>query len=92
MAKNKIKPKELWSLDCTIAKFVLPRLKAFKKSCKGCHPGDLKSHKEWKNILKELIWLMKITAACDFPFDKDGKERYNKACKLLGEYFNSLWT
>jgi hypothetical protein len=90
MAKNKIKPRELWSLDCTIAKFTLPRLKAFRKSCKGCYPGNLKSHKEWENILEELIWLMKITKACDFPVDAE--ERYKNACKLWGEYFNSLWT
>ena len=33
-----VNPKETWDLDCNIAKYVLPRLKLFKKLNNG-YPG-----------------------------------------------------
>lgn len=34
--------KETWNLDCTIAKFIIPRLKLYKKVING-YPGRLNS-------------------------------------------------
>ena len=42
---------DTWSLDYYIAKFVLPRLKLFKKVERG-YPCDLKSIDEWHDILE----------------------------------------
>lgn len=44
---------ELWNLDVTISKFVLPRLKAFKEyTLTG--PVEL-SHDEWQDTLQKMI-------------------------------------
>ncbi len=46
---------ECWSLDSTFSKFILPRLKHFKKMNRyGYHP-DM-TPEEWENVIDELIW------------------------------------
>lgn len=46
---------ECWSLDSTFSKFILPRLKHFKKMNRyGYHPDF--TPEEWENVLDELIW------------------------------------
>ena len=46
---------ECWSLDCTLTKFILPRLKHFKKINVNSHPSDI-THERWNEILDEIIW------------------------------------
>ena len=46
--------KDTWNLDYYIAKFILPRLKLFKKVVMG-FPCDLKSINEWYDILDKMI-------------------------------------
>lgn len=61
-----ISNKETWSLDYTIAKWILPRLKLYKKLTNGFPPIDRKVYSEtkefknitfedWQNILDEII-------------------------------------
>lgn len=46
---------ECWSLDYTFTKFMLPRLKYFKKMKRYSYPSDL-TPEEWESILDEIIW------------------------------------
>jgi hypothetical protein len=84
---------ETWSLDSTIAKFVLPRIQRFRQLPKG-HPGDI-SEEEWDNILGEIEWVMSVHASEDGTWNlklkKDWK-RYRRGMRLFGEYFGSLWS
>ena len=88
---------ETWSLDQSIAKFVLPRLKRFKEINNG-FPCHLKSE-EWNNILDQIIdgfecvikredWELK-------PSDTDSWHEINKRAenglKLFAEHFRELW-
>lgn len=86
---------ELWSLDSTIAKFIAPRLKAFKEvsADQGDHPGNLTAT-EWQNILNEMIEGFEI-----YPdrFNWTEKEndinwkKVDKAMSLFHKYFFALW-
>ena len=51
-----INPKELWNLDYTIAKFVLPRLIKFKENSLG-FPGydEADTMDKWQAILQKMI-------------------------------------
>ena len=51
-----INPKELWNLDYTIAKFVLPRLIEFKENSLG-FPGydEADTMNKWQDILQKMI-------------------------------------
>ena len=46
---------ECWNLDITLGKFILPRLKHFKKMNRYCYVAEL-TPEEWENILDEIIW------------------------------------
>lgn len=51
-----INPKDTWSLDYTIAEFVLPRLKLFKEKTLG-YPGtgEANTPEKWDAILDKII-------------------------------------
>lgn len=59
--KNKglyINPRDTWALDITIAEFILPRLKLFKKLNNG-YPGrneETNTFEKWDNLLDKMIW------------------------------------
>lgn len=87
---------ELWNLDNTIAKWILPRLKAFKKDSIA-FPADLDSPDEWDEILDKMIWSFDyitnqdeyedeiIEKYKDNEFDEDGHYRWIKDAKELSE-------
>lgn len=51
-----IAPNELWNLDYTIAEFILPRLKKFKKESMG-YPdqGEMDTPEKWNAALDKMI-------------------------------------
>ena len=51
-----VNPKETWSLDCNIAKYILPRLKLYKKLTIA-YPvcGEENTHEKWDKILDKMI-------------------------------------
>jgi len=78
--------RELWSLYNTISEFVLPRLKAYKKTTHfygypaELEDGNTKNPDEvWDNMLDEMIWAHEFVAAnngMDMPdYPWDDKER-----------------
>ena len=86
---------ELWSLDCTIAEFIVPRLKAFKEvsADEGDHPGSL-AEKEWQDILSQMIEGFELYPN-HFHWDPEEQEtnwkKVDKAMSLFHKYFFSLW-
>lgn len=86
---------ELWSLDCTIAEFIAPRLKAFKEvsADNGDHPGRL-TQKEWQDILSQMIEGFEIYPDhFNWPNDKQEEnwKKVDKAMSLFHKYFFHLW-
>ena len=69
---------ELWNLDYTIAKWILPRLKAFKKDNIGW-PVHFDSFTEWTKTIDEMIW------SFDFIVNQDKYED-----KLIEKYGSEL--
>lgn len=51
-----VNPRECWNLDCTIAEFVLPRLKYYKKHSLG-YPGreGTETPEKWDEVLDKMI-------------------------------------
>lgn len=80
--------RETWSLDRTIAKFILPRLIRFRNITPG-YPGNLTMEK-WKSVLDKIIY--SLQSICD---EWGGKiideKRVNKGINLFGKYFRHLW-
>lgn len=87
---------DTWSLDMTIAKFALPRLKRFKEINDG-YPYGL-TIEEWNEILNKMIYALEFCAdEGQFDLVEDAEERKNnwkrveEGLELFGKYFRSLW-
>lgn len=81
---------ELYNLDVTFAKFMLPRIKAFREMVYG-HPSQI-SLEEWHLILDQIIDGLEFIANLNhFLLPKDKKDKLNKSLDLLGKYFTDLW-
>jgi hypothetical protein len=76
---------ELWNLDTTLLKFLLPRLKEFKKQTKS-YPSSVESFEEWQNILQKMIDAIEYNIYGNYNI-----EEYNEKFKLLQEYIFDLW-
>ena len=83
---------ELWSLDYTMACFILPRLKKLKENKNG-YPSELDSAEAWAAIMQKMIDAFEAIV---------NDERYPAGCikqkdtiesglKLFAEYFQNLW-
>lgn len=85
---------ELWNLDCTIAKFVLPRLKRFKKHTIA-HPATL-TEKQWDNILDKMIFSFEHIAsdnlwALESVGNKKIEKKVQEGLQLFATWFTALW-
>lgn len=80
----------VWSLDGTIAAFILPRLKRFKEINK-CYPPDLTPEK-WNEILDKMILAMEFYSSENrFASNKESYEKADEGIKLFAEWFIHLW-
>ena len=82
---------ETWSLDFTIAKFVLPRLKRFKEVNNG-YPEEL-GEEGWDKVIDEMIETFELMIK-----DREGDilenkeyEKIQHGLKLFGHWFQALW-
>jgi hypothetical protein len=83
---------ELWSLDHTIARFTLPRFKAFRKDEQKLMART--EEPEWERGQDEIEWMLEKMAADDWPsnLELSEQERFEKASRLFGERLGSFWT
>jgi hypothetical protein len=88
-------PHEVWSLDQTIARFVLPRLKYLRAVNCG-YPGDL-TQEQWDKILDKIIWSLEYCSDDGRYYGynpttyKADLTRSRKGFALLGRWFDHLW-
>ena len=85
---------EIWNLDNTIAKWLLPRLKYLKENTCG-YPPDLKTFEEWQDILQKMINAFELYNSDSNKFDlkqlKTEQEIIEEGIHLFGKYFGYLW-
>lgn len=86
---------ELWNLDCTFIKWIIPRLKVFKEKTIG-YPPDINSLEEWKEIIQKMIDAFEIYSM-DLPeyaysssHEEDSK-LMKEGFELFSKYFRNLW-
>lgn len=74
---------ELWNLDLTILRFILPRLKAFKDIAVGT-PSGFKNEDEWIECIDRMIKSIESIIEDDENADWEGFELFKK-------HFFDLW-
>jgi hypothetical protein len=77
--------RELWNLDWEIAKFVLPRLKAFAESMKRPECDQ-----EWQQIMDDMVYAFEVHAKEPPVFDADWGRR-DRGLKHFAEHYGCLW-
>lgn len=82
---------ELWSLDCTICKFIAPRLKAFiEKYTEFCPSMFMDDPSEWVDILNKMLYAFEHY---DVHYKlEDDADKIDEGLDLFRKYFNSLWS
>ena len=95
--------RQIWSLDYTIAEFVVPRLRTLKKQTHG-YALDFKTMEEWHEAVDKMIWSFEFVLSgygvSDFD-SKDPKEwakkndartkKYTEGMELFAKYYWNLW-
>ena len=76
---------ELWNLNATICKFIIPRLEEFKKQTIG-YPPEI-TFEEWLNIIDEMLNFFKKYVNDESFINASGERGF----ELFYEYFNYLW-
>lgn len=81
---------ETWSLDASLAKLIIPRLKRFREVTIA-YPHEL-TFKEWQSILDKMIDSFEWFAS-DARFDyKPGEyEKAQEGVELFAKYYGGLW-
>ena len=77
---------DTFSLDSSLAIWLLPRIKLFRKTQEGC-PLEL-TKSEWDEILRKIEKSLSTTISC--VIDGYGGI-YQEGNELLGKHMNDLW-
>lgn len=83
--------RELWNLDATVARFTLPRLKAYRKQL-HCYPPAFGTMAEWAARMDDMIYALDLTAdESKWHADTVDWDRVERGCRLFGEWLRALW-
>lgn len=81
---------ELWNLDTTIARFLLPRVRRFASNTHS-YPSEL-TEQQWAEILNEIRIALEVAAKGEYwDLSKEEHERVQRGFELLGKWFQNLW-
>ena len=90
---SKITINELWGLDYTLAKYILPRLIKFKENAES-YPSDI-TWEEYLVILDKMIWSFDYIVKKEYNTNFEDYIQEDKRCQegldLFAKYFRSLW-
>ena len=78
---------DTFSLDASLARWLLPRIRLFRKVNQG-HPADL-TKEEWDEILVKIEWSLESTIAV--VIHGQFGSPWQSGNDLLGKHMNSLW-
>lgn len=86
-----VAPAELWSLDYTIALYIYPRIKKFRKITMG-YPGRL-TEEQWDTILGKIEQAFKLIILNEVTFLTDEEHKLiEEGLDLFREYYFHLWS
>ena len=80
---------DTWSLDYSLSKWILPRLKHLKAVHVG-YPGAL-TPEEWDAILGKMVDAFEVIVEDDYLGDKEKQKTIDEGLDLFREYFQHLW-
>jgi hypothetical protein len=90
---SKITAEEVWDLDFTLAKYIMPRLIKFKEVNKMSYPASFSSIEEWHSVIDKMIWSFDKVLKDDYTTENYEEEykKYLEGMNLFADYFGHLW-
>lgn len=88
LKENGLDQTECWNLDRTIACFIVPRLKLFKK-LGNSYPTDVNNIEEWHKLIDKMIYSFEQKTSDDFK--TFNKEKYDEGMQAFAQYYHHLW-
>lgn len=95
---SKITDEEVWGLNVTLAKYILPRLIKFKQVNTNSYPCEFKSAEEWDSVIDKMIfsfdWFLSCHSGCNYESIEEYKRnesKYKEGMNLFARYFSDLW-
>lgn len=81
---------ETWSLDASLAKLILPRLRRFKEVTIG-HPADIDAD-EWSRSIDKMIETFEFISSDDYYHSTVEQDKMvREGLKLFAENYRGLW-
>ena len=84
---------DLWDLDHTFAKYMLPRLKMFRLDLDHCPIEDFE---QWCAMVDKMVYAMEMIVSevswCGQGDYEEIEARVQEGLELFGKYFRGLWT
>lgn len=91
LEKNGWTEMDTWSLDVSLAKFLVPRLEMLKEKMKNMVPNEMPS-KKWHKVLDEMIDGFKFVDSSEYFYcSEKERKKVEKALDHLKKYFSNLW-
>lgn len=81
---------DLWNLDNTLAKLILPRLRRFRDVASG-YPADLERDAQWKTELAKMITAFETIADDERCYSPQEQAWVQEGLDLFAKRFRSLW-
>jgi hypothetical protein len=87
---------EVWDFGIAMCKWIVPRLTHLIHNHYGFPSefeklGDVNGDKAYTDVLKEMLWFVKLLIRDDWKEMDENKERMRKAEKLCVKYMFYLW-
>lgn len=81
---------DVWNTDNTIARLIVPRLKAFMALDKHGCPGDVDSMEAWHKIIDKMIYAFELVMH-DSVLTPEQEKDFEEGFKLFYKYYRYLW-
>lgn len=80
----------LFDVGWTFAKFILPRLKAFRE-CPGGYCYPFKNEEEWVACIDKMIQAFEIFIEDEWFGNKEMEKEKDEGLELFAKYLGALW-
>ena len=88
--KNGFYHEDCWSLDITMAWFILPRLICFKKNVLS-YPHECTNLKEWQGILDKMIEAFYLILKNPYLWNAAQLKKIEEGLSLFSHFYLNLW-
>ena len=89
--KNDFPIEEVWNTDNTIARLIVPRLKAFKALDKHGCPQGFDTMESWHKAIDKMIYAFELNTNAPGPSTDQELQDFNEGFGLFCKYYKNLW-